>query len=93
VDVDEAEDVAGGLALARRHHPDAVIVDIRLREGSGLEVLQVLKTDPSPPLVIMLTNHPSELHRRWCRAHGADFFFDKAREFEKVLDVLSHRLH
>jgi CheY-like chemotaxis protein len=91
VDVDEAEDADGGLEAARRIQPDAVILDIRLRQGSGLQVLQALKTDPEPPLVIMLTNHPSEHHRQWCRAHGADFFFDKSREFEKVLDVLSER--
>jgi DNA-binding response OmpR family regulator len=90
VEVDEAEDAAGGLAAARRVRPDAVILDIRLRESSGLDVLQSLKTAPEPPMVIMLTNHPSEHHRRWCRDHGADFFFDKSREFEKVLDVLGH---
>ena len=43
------------------------------------------------PLVIMLTNHPTDYHRRWCREHGADFFFDKTSEFEKVLDVLGQR--
>jgi DNA-binding response OmpR family regulator len=91
VEVDEAEDADAGIEAARRVHPDAVILDIRLREGSGLHVLQALKTDPAPPLVIMLTNHPSEHHRRWCRDHGADFFFDKSREFEKVLDVLAQR--
>jgi CheY-like chemotaxis protein len=91
VDVEQAEDADGGLEAARRAHPDAVVLDIRLREGSGLEVLQALKTEPSPPLVIMLTNHPSEHHRRWCRAHGADFFFDKAHEFEKVVEVLAQR--
>lgn len=91
IDVEEAEDAPDGLACARRGRPDAVILDIRLRTGSGLEVLRELKREPSPPLVIMLTNHPSEHHRRWCEQHGADFFFDKTSEFEKVLDVLSHR--
>jgi CheY-like chemotaxis protein len=91
VHVEEAEDGPDGLACAQRERPDAVILDIRLRTGSGLEVLRELKRGPSPPLIIMLTNHPSEYHRRWCEEHGADFFFDKTSEFEKVLDVLSHR--
>jgi CheY-like chemotaxis protein len=89
--VDEADDAPEGLAAARSRRPDAVILDIRLRTGSGLEVLQELKREASPPLVIMLTNHASEHHRRWCERHGADFFFDKTSEFEKVLDVLAQR--
>jgi CheY-like chemotaxis protein len=92
VHVEEAEDAPDGLACARRERPDAVILDIRLRTGNGLEVLEELKRGPSPPLVIMLTNHPSEYHRRWCEEHGADFFFDKTSEFEKVLEVLAERV-
>jgi CheY-like chemotaxis protein len=92
VDVEEAEDAADGLASVGRRRPDAVILDIRLRSGSGLDVLLELKRAPSPPLVIMLTNHPTEHHRRWCEQHGADFFFDKTSEFEKVLDVLARRM-
>jgi CheY-like chemotaxis protein len=91
IEVEEADDAPDGLACARRQRPDAVILDIRLRTGNGLEVLQELKRGPSPPLVIMLTNHPSDYHRRWCEEHGADFFFDKTSEFEKVLDVLGQR--
>lgn len=89
--VEEVDDAPAALPSVRRQRPDAVILDIRLRSGSGLDVLQEIKREPSPPLVIMLTNHASEHHRRWCERHGADFFFDKAREFEKVLDVLAAR--
>lgn len=89
--VDEVDDAPDALAIFRRQRPDAVILDIRLRSGSGLDVLLDIKREPSPPLVIMLTNHASDHHRRWCEEHGADFFFDKTREFEKVLDVLSER--
>ena len=91
VEVEEAPDAPEGVASARRRPPDAVILDIRLRTGSGLEVLQELKRGPSPPLVIMLTNHPTDHHRRWCEQHGADFFFDKTREFERVIEVLAER--
>jgi CheY-like chemotaxis protein len=92
IEVAEAAGAPDGLASARNHPPDAVILDIRLRAGSGLDVLQELKRGETPPLVIMLTNHASDHHRRWCEKHGADFFFDKTSEFEKVLDVLSQRL-
>lgn len=89
--VDEMDDAPRAAETVRRSRPDAVILDIRLRSGSGLDVLDQIKRQPSPPLVIMLTNHASDHHRRWCEEHGADFFFDKTREFEKVLGVLSAR--
>ncbi|TFW22297.1 response regulator, partial [Duganella callida] len=40
----EAEE---GLALAREYRPDAVLLDIRLPDRSGLSVLQLLKDDPA----------------------------------------------
>ncbi|UVW27765.1 response regulator [Massilia sp. H6] len=36
-----------GLALAAAHKPDAVLLDIRLPDGSGLSVLQQLKDSPA----------------------------------------------
>ncbi|HET8644840.1 MAG TPA: response regulator transcription factor [Vicinamibacteria bacterium] len=91
IDVEEADDAPVALDSLRRARPDAVILDIRLRTSSGLEVLREIKRADSPPLVIMLTNHASEHHRRYCQKNGADYFFDKTREFEKVLDVLAQR--
>jgi CheY-like chemotaxis protein len=40
-----AFDADEGLALAREHRPDAVLLDIRLPDRSGLSVLQLLKDD------------------------------------------------
>ncbi|WP_445234175.1 response regulator, partial [Duganella rhizosphaerae] len=40
-----AFDADEGLALAREHRPDAVLLDVRLPDRSGLSVLQLLKDD------------------------------------------------
>jgi CheY-like chemotaxis protein/CHASE3 domain sensor protein len=42
-----AFDADEGLALAREYRPDAVLLDIRLPDRSGLSVLQLLKDDAS----------------------------------------------
>lgn len=89
--VEEAADVRAALASLGQARPDAVVLDIRLGDESGLQILQAVKAAPAPPLVIMLTNHPTEYHRRWCREHGADFFFDKATDMDQVLAVLRAR--
>lgn len=45
--VGEADNVTDAVEMIRERKPDLVILDIRIREGSGVEVLkQVRKTDP-----------------------------------------------
>ena len=68
--------------------PDAVILDIRMPGGNGIEVLKNIKNGENPPLVIMFTNYPYPQYRKKCMDGGADFFFDKSAEFEKLSAVL-----
>ena len=68
--------------------PDVVILDIRMHGGNGIEVLKNIKKDKNSPLVIMLTNYPYPQYRKKCKDAGADFFFDKSTEFDKITEVL-----
>lgn len=43
----EAEGVEEGVRAAREHAPDIVLLDLLLGEGSGIEVLERLRADPS----------------------------------------------
>jgi CheY-like chemotaxis protein len=36
----------------------------------------------------MLTNYAQEEYRKKCFEEGADFFFDKSIEFDRVIDVI-----
>ena len=69
--------------------PDVVILDIRMHGGNGIEVLKNIKKDKNSPLVIMLTNYPYPQYRKKCKDAGANFFFDKSTEFDKVFEVLT----
>ena len=72
----------------RRLHPDVVILDIRMPGGSGIDVLEDIKKINTALVVIVLTNYPYPQYRKKCMALGAEYFFDKATEFEKVTEVL-----
>jgi CheY-like chemotaxis protein len=87
--VGEAADAAGALAAVNRLTPDVVVLDIRMPGPSGIEALERIKKDHPGILVIMLTNYDFDHYRRRCLASGADYFFNKAREFERVVDVLT----
>jgi len=56
--------------------------------GSGIDVLEQIKKESGDIVVIMLTNHPLAPLRKRCMELGADYFFDKSTEFDKVSDVL-----
>jgi len=72
----------------RTLHPDAVILDLQMPGGSGIGVLLSIKRDTSGPTVLILTNYPYPQYRKKCMEAGADFFFDKSTEFEKIPEVL-----
>jgi len=77
------------IAVIEEIKPDAVVLDIRMPKGSGIDVLKYIQNGVQPkPLVIVLTNYPYPHYRKKCLALGADYFIDKSVDFEKVIDVL-----
>ena len=75
--------------LARK--PDVVVLDLKLHEGSGFEVLkEVHEREPGIDFY-MLSNFASEPYRRYALRLGALDFFDKTSEFERVRDVIAKR--
>ena len=86
--VGEAADAAEAINLFEALRPDAAVLDYRLPDATGLEVLRHIKESAPWCVVIMLTNLREEVFGEVCRACGADHFFHKATEFEKVGEVL-----
>jgi len=69
--------------------PDVVVLDLRLAEGSGLDVLRALRTEGAAIAIYMLSNFAEAPYRRLAERLGAQGFFDKSTEFERVREVLS----
>ena len=86
--VGQAEDAIQARNLAEKLRPDVAILDLRMPKGSGADVLSDLKKLNPTPKVIMLTNYPHPENRKKCMDEGADYFFDKSNEFQKVVSVL-----
>ena len=86
--VGQTGDAHAAIADIQRLQPDVAILDIRLVNGNGIEVLEIVKLLKSPPLAIMLTAFPNLQYRRRCMSAGADYFFDKTSEFDRIVDVL-----
>jgi DNA-binding NarL/FixJ family response regulator len=86
--IGQGEDTIEVVKAVERLHPDLVILDIRMPGGNGILVLEILKKMENPPLVIMFTNYPNLQYRMRCLGAGADFFFYKATELEKLIDAV-----
>lgn len=85
----EAGDAARALEIARQERPDVTIVDLSLPEGTGIEVLQGIKAVDPRSVVMVLTNYALDENRRACLDAGADYFFDKSNDFDRVPGLLS----
>ena len=86
--VGEAGTVGGAIEGIRSTHPGAVILDLQLEDGSGLDVLKAVRPAAPAMHVAVLTNYATDQHRRPCMDAGAEFFLDKSSEFPRVREIV-----
>jgi CheY-like chemotaxis protein len=82
----EASGGIQGLSFAAEHRPDLVLMDIRMPDMNGTEVLQKLRADEHTAAipVVALTSSTMKGDRERFLAHGFDGYLEKpirAREF------------
>ncbi len=75
----EAANVAEGEALARRHVPAVILMDVQLPDGNGLDLTQTLKGDIPGVHVVICTAHDLPEHREAAVRCGAAHFVSKDR--------------
>ena len=72
---------------------DVAIIDINLREGSGIGLLaRIAKLHEAPPTRIVYTNHYSRRIADHCAELGATHVLSKAGNLSELLNVLEHPL-
>jgi DNA-binding NarL/FixJ family response regulator len=72
--VGEADDGRGVLAAVDRHRPDVVLMDIRMPQLDGIAATRLLRAQPAPPAVVVLTTFDAdELVLRALQAGAAGF--------------------
>jgi two-component system response regulator DesR len=84
-----AEDVGTAIRALTDRSPDALILDLQLPGGSGLQVLRAVRQQCPHMRVIVMTNFAAEPYRKAALAAGAEIFLDKSAEFGRVRDILT----
>ena len=84
------------LELINQQNPNVIILDINLGDSmpsiNGIDLLITLRRKYSKMKILMLTNLTERVYRDTCLFLGADYFFDKSNEFEKIPDTLNEIL-
>jgi DNA-binding NarL/FixJ family response regulator len=75
--VGQAESVEGGISLAREISPDVVVTDVRLPDGSGLDVVRALRKDSRQIGLVVLTMYAGDEQLFAAMDAGASAFVGK----------------
>ncbi len=88
----EAEAGEAAIRLAQRESPDRVLLDVRMPDLSGIEVLDQLKTRGDARAVIMITADPQLDDVKAALKLGAYDFVGKPIDFDQLHDAMQGAL-
>lgn len=76
------------LSVLDELRPDCILLDIHLPDQSGIELLQLIREKYNQIPVFMMTNMATEHYRTICKRMGANRFFDKSMDFDRIPEAL-----
>ena len=82
----EAENEGIAWLLDRHHAWDLAIVDLFLKQGSGLGIVAACRQRLPTQKVVVLSNYATADIRQRCAHLGVDAVFDKSNEIEALID-------
>ncbi len=87
----QARDAQSGIALARLHQPDLILMDIQLPDMDGLAAIQVLRNDSLTQhcKVFALTAYAMKGDEDKFLAAGFDGYFSKPIRYQDFLEALA----
>ncbi|MHC4415739.1 MAG: response regulator transcription factor [Planctomycetota bacterium] len=85
------ETVTDGNAAVSASHvgaPDAVVLDMMLPKRSGFLVLEQIKQQPEPPVVVMITANLGKRHMAYADSIGVDAYLVKPVPLQRLIDTV-----
>lgn len=87
----QADNATDGIALARQHHPNLILMDIQLPGIDGLAATRILKADPATCdiRIVALTAFAMRGDEETIRAAGCDGYIPKPIQYQTFLADLA----
>ena len=70
---------------------DLVIVDLLLKQGSGIHLAQNIKRARATQKIVVFSNYINASVRKRCAQMGVDAVFDKSTEIDSLVDYCAHQ--
>jgi NarL family two-component system response regulator LiaR len=83
--VAEADSGQGAVALAREYKPDVLLLDIRMKDGDGLQSLPAIRAVSPRTSIIMLTTYANPGYLARAIQNGAAGYLSKETEPEQIV--------
>ena len=88
IDVTQANSGTEALQALRKADFDVVVLDLKMEDMNGIEVLKLLKKMDPDLCVVMLTGHGSEEAAREGIECGASDYLTKPCDFDELVDKI-----
>jgi DNA-binding NarL/FixJ family response regulator len=84
----QAEDVPGAVELVRESSPHVAVVDLTLREGSGIDLIKQIRSIDPTVKVVVCSMHEDRLYAERALRAGATAYVNKNEPAERVLEAI-----
>ena len=85
--VSQAKNSEQAYTIFNSSTPDIVLLDIQVPGDNGIKILEKLKKIRPGILIIMLTNYPYDNYKKRCMELGADYFFEKSGDMNRIYNI------
>lgn len=79
---------SAALSEIKKRRVHIVVLDLHLKQGTGFGILRAISNIQNKPRILVLTNHDSAEYENNAISLGADVFLDKARDFDRLPEIL-----
>ena len=86
--VGQARTGTQAVALARKHSPDVILMDLRMPEMNGVEAIEAIRAERPESAVIVLTTYQGDEDIRKAIAAGAQAYLVKGMSHLKLLEAI-----
>ncbi|HVA45124.1 MAG TPA: response regulator transcription factor [Pirellulales bacterium] len=84
----EAADYAEAVKLVAATHPDVAVIDLGLKSGSGIDLIERLKTSHEKLLMLVWSMYSEELYAERALRAGARGYINKEQATSQIIEAI-----